>query len=103
MEFFPRDAIINEMNKSLSSILHQYNLEDVGVFEEEGEGNSYYLGYTIRKNNEVYMIHQQFTKNDQGELTVTNNEWIIESDDGDTRGYQSLEDVFHYIDEEMHH
>ncbi|MGO4886856.1 DUF5634 family protein [Anaerobacillus sp. MEB173] len=97
MEFLPRESVIREMNRSLHSMIEKYDLEDIGVFEEEGEGNNYHLGYTIRKNGEVYMVHQPYEKNNQGELTPVNREWVIESDAGDTRGYQSLNEVIQYI------
>ncbi|UTW69438.1 DUF5634 family protein [Anaerobacillus sp. HL2] len=36
------------MTKLLTNMLHNYQLEDVGVFEEQGEDDRYYIGYTIR-------------------------------------------------------
>lgn len=103
MEFIQREAILNEMNHSLHSILKKYDLEDVGIFQEEGEGNRYYLGYTVRKNGEVYMIHQEFTKNKEGDLASNEQSWVIESDDGDSRGYDSLDAVFDHINHHISH
>ncbi|WP_084034835.1 DUF5634 family protein [Anaerobacillus alkalilacustris] len=60
MDFISREAIIREMTESLPSMIDQYELEDIAVFEEEGEDDRYYFGFTIRKNGDVYMIHQPF-------------------------------------------
>ncbi len=99
MEFYARETILNEMNQSLPNMLSKYDLEDIGIFEEEGEGNSYYLGYTVRKNGDVNMIHQKFRKNAAGHLAPAERQvWVIESDDGDFRIYKSLDDVFQYLD-----
>ncbi|MCT8138111.1 DUF5634 family protein [Anaerobacillus sp. CMMVII] len=98
MEPIHREAILNEMNQSLPKLLEKYDLEDVGIFQEEGEGNRYYLGYTVRKNGEVYMIHQAFRKNESGNLASDEQNWVIESDDGDSRGYESLDAVFSHLD-----
>ncbi len=32
------------------------------VFEERGEGNRYYVGYTINKDDEMITIHMPFVK-----------------------------------------
>ncbi|RXI95527.1 hypothetical protein DS745_24040 [Anaerobacillus alkaliphilus] len=100
MEYFQRETIINEMNDSLQGMLAKYGLDDVGIFEEEGEGKTYYLGYTVRKNGVVYMIHQAFTKNEEGQLAPAESSWVIESEAGDTRGYQNLDEVFNYLEED---
>ncbi len=99
MDYFQRETIINEMNESLPDLLAKYGLDDIGIFEEEGEGNTYFLGYTVRKSGEVYMIHQAFTKNQHGELASTESSWVIESEDGDTRGYRNLDEVFSFLNQ----
>jgi hypothetical protein len=103
MESIQREAILNEMNQSLNQMLEKYDLDDVGIFQEEGEGNTFYLGYTVRKNGEVYMIHQAFTKNENGNLSPAEQSWVIESDDGDSRGYESLDAVFSHLNNGIEH
>lgn len=97
MDFLSREAIISEMSQSLEELLRKYDLEDIGVFEEEGEANRYYLGYTIRRNGNVHMVHLPFMKNDQGNLAPIDDAWVVESENGDTHGYQSLEDAFNSL------
>lgn len=101
MEFISRDTILNEMNDSLKRILDKYDLDDIEIFEEEGVGNLFHLGYTIRKNGDVHMIHIPFMKNEQGDLAPTDESWVIENDNGESSGYQTLEEVFLHL--EIHH
>lgn len=103
MDYLSRDVIISEMNSSLREMMEKYQLDDIGIFEEQGEGNLYYVGYTIRKDGKVYMIHHPFVKNEEEELAPVNDEWIIEADEGDTRGYQNLDEVFSYIEGDINH
>ncbi|QOY34995.1 DUF5634 family protein [Anaerobacillus isosaccharinicus] len=103
MEFIEREAILTEMNHSLHTMLEKYDLEDVGIFQEEGEGNDYYLGYTVRKNGEVYMIHQKFRKDEQGNLKPSEQSWVIECEEGDSRGYENLDAVFSYLNTTVKH
>ena len=101
MDFLSREAILHEMNDSLEHMLQKYNLEDIGIFEEEGGGDRYYLGYTVRKNGEVYMVHMPFVKNEEGQLARLEEGWVIESDEGDgseARGYENLDDAFNYLE-----
>ena len=37
-----------------------------GVFEEEGQDDRYYLGYTTRKDGKIHHIHLPFQKNSDG-------------------------------------
>ncbi|MFN7249775.1 MAG: DUF5634 family protein [Anaerobacillus sp.] len=103
MEFMQREALLTEMNHSLKKMLEKYDLDDVGIFQEEGEGNRYYLGYTVRKNGEVYMIHQAFKKNDEGDLAPQEQTWVIECEDGDSRGYENLDAVFSHLETGIQH
>ncbi len=103
MEFQPREQIIEQMNQSMEMLMSKYNLEDIGVFEEQGEGENYYMGYTVRKDKEVYMIHKPFRKNEEGQLSATEKDWIIETEEGDLTGYRSLDEVFTAIEQDLHH
>lgn len=98
MEYLSREAILNEMNETLRPIMDKYNVEDIGIFEEQGEGNHYYIGYTVRKNGEVFMTHTPYVINEDRLLRPEKQEWVIETDDGDRRGFSSLEEVFEEID-----
>lgn len=98
MEFVSREVLLNEMNESLKGMLIKYDLDDIGIFEEEGEGNLFHLGYTIRKNDTIHMIHIPFMKNGNGDLAPTDESWVIENADGDSRGYQTLEEVFQHLE-----
>ncbi len=98
MDNLSREALISEMNDTLKHMLEKYDLDDIGIFEEEGEGNRYYLGYTVRKNGEVFMIHMPFEKDENGNLARLEKSWAIESDEVDTRGYDNLDEVFNYLE-----
>lgn len=94
MDFLPREQVIEEMTETLHKMMEVYQLEDVGVFEEEGEGDVYYVGYTVRRKGDVFMMHMPFIKNDAGELAPRKIEWTVETEEEDFHGYQSLDDVF---------
>ncbi len=49
MEYVKRETAISELTHHMDDILNKYNLQGVSVYEEEGEGNHYYLGYTVKK------------------------------------------------------
>lgn len=97
MDFLPREQIIQEMTGALQEMINVYQLEEAGIFEEEGEGDSYYVGYTVRKNGDIYMIHKPFMKNEAGQLAPQKLEWVVETDEEDYHKYQSLDDVFSAI------
>lgn len=100
MEFLPREQIINELQEPLQSYIEKYGIDDIGIFEEEGQGGHYYFGYTAKKGEKTYHIHAPFRKNDNGELTPIKNEWVIETDDPgvkDRRGFNDLESAFREI------
>ncbi|MFC0274033.1 DUF5634 family protein [Metabacillus herbersteinensis] len=103
MEFLSREEVVRDLTDSMQSIMVQYDVEDIGVYEEEGEGNQYYMGYTIRKNGKVYMINTPYVKNEDHELAQQNQIWTIQEGTGESKGYQSLSDVFKKINERNLH
>jgi hypothetical protein len=94
MEFTKREELKANMNRSLESMLHEHKLDEVEVYEEEGARELYYMGYTIKKGENVYMIHQPYIKNETGEIALKDRSWTIQSEHGESKGYQSLEEVF---------
>lgn len=100
MEFLPREQIIDEMQQSLQSYLNEYNFDDIGIFEEEGQEERYYMGYTINKNGKTYIVHSPFQKNKAGELSPIAKEWTIETDEPhkkDQKGFHDLESALNHI------
>jgi hypothetical protein len=100
MNFLPREQIINELKDSFQPFIDKYGIEDIGVFEEEGQENHYHLGYTVRKEDKIYHIHSPFLKNNEGGLSPEKKEWTIESDEPDVedlRGFKELEDALREI------
>lgn len=100
MEYLSREQILNELQQSFQTYIDQYNIDNIGIFEEEGQDDRYYIGYTISKGGKTYHIHSPYTKNSQGELSPIQNEWTVESDEPqkeDLRGYDNLESVFRDI------
>jgi len=94
MEYLAREEVVDRLNQELDEMMTKYQLEDIGVFEEQGEGAMYYMGFTVRKDGEVFMVHKPFAKNEKGQLAATKEGWVIESDEGDTSGYPSLDAAF---------
>lgn len=97
MEFLSREQLINELQQSFQAYLDKYNLDGIGIFEEEGQDNRYYLGYTAEKEGKTYHIHIPYIKNNSGGLAPLKEEWTVESDDpkeDDLRGFNDLESVF---------
>jgi hypothetical protein len=100
MEFLSREQIINELQNSFQPFIDKYGIEDIGVFEEEGQDNHYYLGYTVRKEGKTYLIHSPYLKNQSGGLAPEKKEWTVESDDPegkDLKGFKELEDALRDI------
>lgn len=100
MDFLTREQIINELQHSFQPFIDKYDIEDIGVFEEEGQGNHYYLGYTVRKDGRILHIHSPYLKNDDGALTPEKKEWTIEYDEPmekDLKGFKDIEDAFREI------
>ncbi|WP_066051630.1 DUF5634 family protein [Robertmurraya korlensis] len=101
MEYVTRENIMNELQQSFHSLMDTYNLEDIGLFEEQGPNGQYYMGYTINQNGGTYFIHQTYKTNSNGHLALIGKEWTIETDEPNTddkTGYESIEDVFQQLD-----
>ncbi|MCA1029736.1 DUF5634 family protein [Bacillus timonensis] len=103
MTFESRNDILQSMIESLHPLLDQYDLDDIGIYEEEGEGDEYYMGYTFRKNGKVFMINMPYVKNRHGELAPKQQEWTIQEKEGEAKGFQSLDEAFHTVTEEWLH
>ncbi|WP_236939176.1 DUF5634 family protein [Evansella clarkii] len=106
MDFLPRETIVNDLMHSFEPLMEKYILEDISVFEEEGEGDQYHMGYTVRKDDRVYMIHLPYRKNEDNQLAPVKREWVIESDAGDepeAHGLENLDDVFEKINRGFEH
>ncbi|WP_102275145.1 DUF5634 family protein [Cytobacillus massiliigabonensis] len=100
MESLPREQLIANLQKSFQMYINQYGMDDIGVFEEEGQDDLYYLGYTIKKDGKTYHIHSPYRKDTFGGLSLIKNEWTIESDEPqktDLNGFHSLDSAFRYI------
>jgi hypothetical protein len=100
MEFLSREHIINDLQGSFQAYIDQYGLDDIGIFEEEGSGNQYFIGYTVKKDGKTYHIHAPFIKNENGELTPIHNDWTIESDEpnrDELSGYHDLDSALREI------
>ncbi|MBB6454930.1 hypothetical protein HNQ94_003419 [Salirhabdus euzebyi] len=100
MNNLSREQLINEIQDSFVTLMDQYDIDEIGIFEEEGQENQYYLGYTVRKDGKAYMIHHPYQKNRQGELTPLSDEWTVETDEPDLedkRGYDNLDEVFNEL------
>lgn len=99
MESLSREQIINELQGNFQSYIDKYGIDDIGIFEEEGQDDIYYIGYTIKKSGETYHLHSTFRKNNN-ELTPINHLWSIESDDPqgeDLTGFEDIESALHQI------
>lgn len=97
MESVPVEQLISDLKSSFRPLMEKNNIDDIGIFEEEGEDNYYHLGYTVRKDDRVYMVHLPFIKNEEGHLTLAKQEWIVETDDPtdeDVKGFGNIDDVF---------
>ena len=40
---------MNELQQSFQPYLNKYGIEAIGIFEEEGQDDRYYLGYTTQR------------------------------------------------------
>jgi hypothetical protein len=99
MEYINREALVTELTSRFQALMDEYDLEDIGVYEEQGAEDEYYVGFTVRKEGEVYMINLPYTKNQQGELSVKEQDWTIQAENGELHGYRNLDDVFTAINE----
>ncbi|WP_027409106.1 DUF5634 family protein [Anoxybacteroides tepidamans] len=97
MEFVPRSAIIHEFIDTLEPMMDVYGLDQVGIFEEEGNGDTYYIGYTINKDDDMIILHMPFVKNERGELALEKEEWTIRADGKEEKGYHSLQEAMEKV------
>lgn len=99
MEYIPYEQLKNDMNQQLKELMMKYNLEDIGIYEEEGAGDTYYLGYTVRKDGKIYMVNMPYKKDHHGGLALQHQDWTIQEENGESKGYQNLEEVFSHINQ----
>jgi len=100
MEYGTREEIMNTLQQSFHTLMDSYKLEDIGLFEEQGQNGEYYIGYTINQNGATYMLHQTYKMNQDGQFSLINKEWTIETDEpkfDDKKGYGSIEDAFLHL------
>jgi len=100
LEFLTREEILNDLQQSMPTFMNQYNLDDIGLYEEQGQGDVYYMGYTVKKNGKTYHIHTPYHKNESGQLASQQTSWTAEPDEPnkeDLKGYDSLESIFQDI------
>ncbi|MED3553167.1 DUF5634 family protein [Cytobacillus praedii] len=100
MESLPREQLITNMQNSFQTYINQYGVDHIGIFEEEGQDDYYYLGYTVKKAGKTYHIHSPYRKDSHGDLSPIVNEWTIESDEPqkqDLKGYHSLDSALRDI------
>lgn len=103
MQYMDRNEIKQELNRQMPELMDKYGLEDIGIYEEEGPEDSYYFGYTVRKDGKVFMINLPYVKNDSGELAIKKLSWTIQTEQGETKGCKSLDEVFTQIERENVH
>ncbi|MEH7380231.1 DUF5634 family protein [Bacillus sp. JJ1533] len=100
MDYLSREQIINELQQSFQPYLNKYGIDDIGIFEEEGQGDRYYLGYTTRKDGKTHHIHLPYKKNNDGGLAPIDSKWTVESDnplETDLKEFEDLDHVFREI------
>ena len=100
MDYLSREQIMNELQQSFQPYLNMYGIEDIGIFEEEGQDDRYYLGYTTRKGGKTHHIHLPFQKNNDGGLAPIDSKWMVESDnplEKDLKEFEDLDHVFREI------
>jgi len=97
LNYIPYEQLKNDMTHQLKELMTKYDLEDIGIYEEEGTGDTFYLGYTIRKDGRIYMVNMPYKKDHHGRLALEHQDWTIQEEEGESKGYQSLEEVFSHI------
>jgi len=100
MEFGSREEIMNTLQQSFHSLMDTYQLEDIGLFEEQGPNGEYYIGYTINQNGGTYMLHQTYKTDHEGQFGLIHKDWTIETDEpnsDDKKGYGSIEEAFQHL------
>ncbi|WP_053218254.1 DUF5634 family protein [Virgibacillus senegalensis] len=94
------DQIRGDLQDSFRPLMEKYNIDDIGTFEEEGAEDDYYIGYTVRKNGRIYMVHMPFKKTGEGQLALAKQEWTVETDDPtdeDISGFPTIDAVFEHL------
>lgn len=99
MDYRSREQIINELQQSFQSYLNKYEIETIGIFEEEGQDDRYYLGYTTRKDGKTHHIHMPFQKGNDGGLALLDRKWTVESDNPQEKDLKNFEDLDHVFRE----
>jgi hypothetical protein len=104
MKFNSREDILQNLQASFQTMMDKYDLDDIGIYEEEGPENRYFIGYTVRTDGKVYMINGPYVKNEKEELAVQEETWTIQTDEGEeSEGYKNLEEVFLHIKQNQLH
>lgn len=103
MDFVNRETIITNMTEEFKPLMERYNIDDIGVYEEEGPHNQYYIGYTVKKDGHVFMINMPYKKNNEDMLAIDKQEWTIQSEGNEFKGFHSLDDVFEKVSAELDH
>lgn len=99
MEYLSREEIIHDLQQPFNNYIEEYGIDDIGIFEEQGQDDVYYMGYTVKKDGKTYHIHSTFRKEHEG-LTPLNNLWTIEPDDPqgrDVTGYRDIDSALREI------
>lgn len=99
MEYLSREEIIQDLQQPFQNYIEEYSIDDIGIFEEQGQDDIYYMGYTVKKDGKTYHIHSTFRKAQEG-LTPINNLWTVEPDDPqgiDVIGYRDIESALREI------
>lgn len=97
MEHLSRDTVLTAMTDTFEGKMEQYDLDEIGIFEEQGEGDLYYIGYRVKKGENVFIIHQAYKQSDDGFMVPGNDQWVIESESGDEWLFGTLDEAFRQI------
>jgi hypothetical protein len=97
MDVQSRNTIINSLEGDFNTLMEQYNLDRIGVYEEEGKDNLYYMGYTVVKDGKTYMLSTPYSKDNNGQLSSKNAPWTLQAEDGEKAGYQTIHDILSEI------
>ncbi|WP_077623294.1 DUF5634 family protein [Sediminibacillus massiliensis] len=96
MDEISLDQIADDLRDSFRPLAEKYNLDDIGLFEEEGQDNAYHIGYAIKKDGRVFMVYLPFIQGEEGYLTLAKQEWTVQTEnptDDDLKGFANIEDV----------
>ncbi|WP_338472482.1 DUF5634 family protein [Niallia sp. XMNu-256] len=99
MDYQSREQIVNGLQQSFEPYLNKYGLERIGIFEEEGQDECYYIGYTTQKDGKTYHVHLPFHKDNNGGLIPIDQKWTVESDNPQEKDLKEFEDLDHVFRE----